>query len=103
MATMTFIDEKSKEGADTLKYKDMIKDGLAGLRKQEGTRAHSAATTVGPMKVIFGISNSELTEQNTNLNAGAEAFRDRLNAINGGNLTGLQEFCDVTLADPTKV
>lgn len=99
MAIMTFIAESSKEGLETLGYIEMVRAGLAGLRKQEGRRAHSAATTVAPMKLIFGISDSD----GANPNAGAEAFRDRLNAINAGTLTGLQEFVDVTLADPTVV
>lgn len=99
MAQMTYIDENSKEGRETLEYIEHLRIGLAGLLKQEGRRAHSAAITVEPMKLIFGISDSE----GANANAGAEAFRDRLNAINAGNLAGLKEFCDVTLADPTKV
>lgn len=107
MAIMTLIDRNSEEGAETLSYIAMIRDGLAGSRKQEGLRAHSAASTVVPMKTMFGISDSDITvvdAQGNHLpNAGAEVFRDRLNAVNAGNLSGLQEFIDVTRADPTKV
>lgn len=88
MAYIAKIDTNNARGAEVADACRKIQDGLATLGLYEGLRAASAAVGEPVFALTFGITEN------------AAAFRDRWNAINAGNYTGLREFINEIVADP---
>jgi hypothetical protein len=88
MAYIAKIDTNNARGAEVAAACRQIQEGLSTLRLHEGLRAATAAVSEQEFALAFGVT------------ANAAAFRDRWNAVNAGNYTGLNEFINEILADP---
>ncbi len=87
MAVICTIDRNNSRGDEIANAIEMIRDGLAVLRKYEGMRAETVAVSAQNFGTVFGIT------------AEPQAMSDRWNAIAAGTYTGLADFLNATIAD----
>jgi hypothetical protein len=89
MAYLVKIDPNNAIGKETLDALESISTALATLRKREGLRAATMNTSLSEFSLTFGVT------------ANAQAFSDRLGALNAGAFTGLMDTVSEVVADLT--
>jgi hypothetical protein len=87
MAVIVTIDRNNARGEEIAAAIDMIRDGLATLKKFDGMRAEAVGAGGTVFAETFGIT------------AEAQAMSDRWGAIAAGTYTGLPDFLNATIAD----
>jgi hypothetical protein len=87
MALTCTIDRNNSRGDEIADAIEMIRDGLAVLKKYDGMRAETVAVSAQNFGTVFGITSEP------------QAMSDRWNAISAGTYTGLADFLNATIAD----
>ena len=87
MAVICTIDRNNSRGDEIADAIEMIRDGLAVLKKYDGMRAETVAVSAQSFGTVFGITSEP------------QAMSDRWNAISAGTYTGLADFLNATIAD----
>lgn len=87
MAVIVTIDRNNVRGNEVAAAIDMLRDGLAVLKKFDGMRAESVSVSAQNFGTVFGIT------------AEPQAMSDRWGALAAGTYTGLADFLNATIAD----
>ena len=87
MALTCTIDRNNSRGDELAAAIEMIRDGLAVLKKYDGMRAETVAVSAQSFGTVFGITSEP------------QAMSDRWNAISAGTYTGIADFLNATIAD----